>query len=668
MPLLSAFCLLAVLRLIGCTHAHVEPGLEHAMSLSRAWEAAYGLQGASPTPPAAVALPPNVPPAPHLEACSARSAWRRAVERRGAQGEAPGWAWGAHPQPPWAACHMVRVGMPHGAGWHATWCGLARHMVRLACHMVRVGMPHDASNLGRTREAQRDIWQHQLPAGDCSTQRLLVIDWPASQHGLGSQLHIMSAALSLAMQHSRVLVPTASFDRANHADHTQIAVDVAVALAPPTALLSIPLHSWLPLFIAPPTGALASFHCYFFPLVSPHCERAAADAAAAGQVGECASHEAPARDSMLASERRVVCFHGEPYSALWLEAAVAKRWWGAWYERPNTVEVKGKMAEEADVMPHCTAAWHRLVVHRSMASPGSAPQLLSYVLRAQVHRTFRSLSCLVHTLLTPFFPPPHASLTPLFPSPHASLSLCQPGQQACTLEATAWARQGLGQCAPTRTACSAAGAGSSPGSSSSSSSRSSSSSSSSSSRSGGGDGSRSDSGSSSQPAEQAVDGAGEGEAWGSEWGEEGAWEAYLPRPIVSMHVRQSDKGGEMALHSLAAHMWMAYRLRLALPHLRHIWLSSEMQTVIDEAAQYRDWTFLHSSNARTNVSVPHWDVEEAAGRHVVVGSSLAELLTAAQCDFFIGAMGSNWVRMINELRSTNGRLLHGFIALNIQEF
>ncbi|CAI5484317.1 unnamed protein product [Closterium sp. Yama58-4] len=152
-----------------------------------------------------------------------------------------------------------------------------------------------------------------------------------------------------------------------------------------------------------------------------------------------------------------------------------------------------------------------------------------------------------------------------------------------------------------------------------------------------------------------------------------------------MHVRQSDKGGEMALHSLAAHMWMAYRLRLALPHLRHIWLSSEMQvcighantaapllastqTVIDEAAQYRDWTFLHSSNARTNVSVPHWDVEEAAGRHVVVGSSLAELLTAAQCDYFIGALGSNWVRMINELRSTNGRLLRGFIALNIQEF
>ncbi|CAI7856033.1 unnamed protein product, partial [Closterium sp. NIES-53] len=74
----------------------------------------------------------------------------------------------------------------------------------------------DATNLGRTREAQRDIWQHQFPAGDCSTQRLLLIDWPASQHGLGSQLHIMSAALSLAMQHARVLVPTASFDRANH--------------------------------------------------------------------------------------------------------------------------------------------------------------------------------------------------------------------------------------------------------------------------------------------------------------------------------------------------------------------------------------------------------------------------------------------------------------------
>ncbi|CAI5964660.1 unnamed protein product [Closterium sp. NIES-64] len=497
----------------------------HTAHGAAAWEAAYGLQGVSPLPPAAVALPPSVPPAPHLEACSVRSAWRHKVEKRGAQGEAQGWARGAHPQPPW----------------------------------VRGS---DASNLGRTREAQRDIWQHQFPAGDCTTQRLLLIEWPASQHGLGSQLHIMSAALSLAMQHSRVLVPTASFDRANHAECNA-------------------------------TGALASFHCYFFPLVSPHCERAAADAAAAGQVGECASHEPPARDGVLASERRVVCFHGEPYSALWLEAAVAKRWWGAWYERPNTVEVKGKMAEEADVMPH--VHWWRAQSLRFMLRWPS-PYLCHLTNRLR-----------------------HSSLSLSIASRLSSSSALQ----SSLLRSHPHLKKTLQRNAPP---CSSARATS------------------------GGDGGASSSRRS------------------NEWGGEGAGEAYLPRPIVSMHVRQSDKGGEMALHSLAAHMWMAYRLRLALPHLRHIWLSSEMQTVIDEAAQYRDWTFLHSSNARTNVSVPHWDVEEAAGRHMVVGSSLAELLTAAQCDFFIGALGSNWVRMINELRSTNGRLLHGFIALNIQEF
>lgn len=54
-------------------------------------------------------------------------------------------------------------------------------------------------------------------------------------------------------------------------------------------------------------------------------------------------------------------------------------------------------------------------------------------------------------------------------------------------------------------------------------------------------------------------------------------EAYVPRPIVSVHVRQGDKGKEMELYSFPSYMWLAERVRLLVPNLRFVWLSTEMQ-------------------------------------------------------------------------------------------
>lgn len=56
-----------------------------------------------------------------------------------------------------------------------------------------------------------------------------------------------------------------------------------------------------------------------------------------------------------------------------------------------------------------------------------------------------------------------------------------------------------------------------------------------------------------------------------------AEEMYVPRPLVSIHVRQGDKGKEMRLHSFDAFMWAASRLRLLVPDLKNVWLSTEMQ-------------------------------------------------------------------------------------------
>ena len=76
----------------------------------------------------------------------------------------------------------------------------------------------DAANLAMTRVVQRDLWAHQFPPDDCSSARLAIFTWPPrAWNGLGSQLHILSSALDLALQHKRVLVPL--FGTFGHGDH-----------------------------------------------------------------------------------------------------------------------------------------------------------------------------------------------------------------------------------------------------------------------------------------------------------------------------------------------------------------------------------------------------------------------------------------------------------------
>ncbi|CAI7909718.1 unnamed protein product, partial [Closterium sp. NIES-53] len=89
------------------------------------------------------------------------------------------------------------------------------------------------------------------------------------------------------------------------------------------------------------------------------------------------------------------------------------------------------------------------------------------------------------------------------------------------------------------------------------------------------------------------------------------------------------------------------------------------QAVIDSLASYRDWTFLYSSNVRqaaTANNTREYDDKQS------VAASFASLLIASQADVFIGTLGSNWSRLMNELRSTNGRLFNPFIALNDGEW
>ncbi|CAI6002770.1 unnamed protein product, partial [Closterium sp. NIES-64] len=150
------------------------------------WESAYGLQAENTFPPSAISLRPDVPPAPHLEDCEARTAFRLSTEKWGERGEPPYWAvpnpaCGNVPQPPWLS--------------------LSLSVLKLAIR------GSDAANLAATRQAQADIWGQQFPPGQCKGRRVMVVEWLSmGWHGIGSQLHVMGAVLSAALLHNRTLV------------------------------------------------------------------------------------------------------------------------------------------------------------------------------------------------------------------------------------------------------------------------------------------------------------------------------------------------------------------------------------------------------------------------------------------------------------------------------
>ncbi|CAI5997216.1 unnamed protein product [Closterium sp. NIES-64] len=86
-PLCLCICACAAVQLASAV-AGEAGAMEHGMSLFRAWTAAYGLADdpRSALPPSPLALPANVPPAPHLEDCAQASFYRFIAEDRSGGG------------------------------------------------------------------------------------------------------------------------------------------------------------------------------------------------------------------------------------------------------------------------------------------------------------------------------------------------------------------------------------------------------------------------------------------------------------------------------------------------------------------------------------------------------------------------------------------------------
>ncbi|CAI5474325.1 unnamed protein product [Closterium sp. Yama58-4] len=610
-----------------------------------AWADAYGLSADSLLPPSPLSLPPSLPPAPHLEDCAALTALRQQAEQRGEGGEVPPWAGpldlcNPSPHPPWV----------RGT---------------------------DAANLAMTRVVQRDIWVNQFPGGSCADRRLLVVSWPPDfQHGVGSQVHVMTSFLSIAMRHNRTLVPDPlNYNRA----YTDQCAEM---------------------------GNSGRWECYFFPLVAPECERvvmAAKDANSVvwGREGV---------GALCASQHGVVGVEGMPYLDLdheatialcvgecvgrghecWHEwsggafmtaahdldhnATVSLRWGRPHLGRPSTVWFPPGAVANDDRTPQ--VHWWRAQAVRFMLRWPSAH--LCHVINQQRHtaygmHTANRIARFTETqseLIAAIKAAPHTTASTSTSSSSGSnssssssgssngssvgrlpaevaavggMSFASPALHAA-LARTPWAfdspthslaqdqAAAQGEVGGVGLGSEAVGAV------------------------GSGGGRRCDAGGGGgSSAAEAV----------SRLAGEVASEAYMVRPLVAVHVRGSDKEEEMGLLGLPVYLYFAHQLRLLLPDLRHAWINTESQAVIDSLASYHEWTFLYSSNTRqaaTANNTREYDDKQS------VAASFASLLIAAQADVFIGTLGSNWSRLMNELRSTNGRLFNKFIALNDGEW
>ncbi|CAI5946113.1 unnamed protein product [Closterium sp. NIES-65] len=547
------------------------------------WEEAYGLKPDVHLPPAKITLPAIVPRAPHLEDCEALTAARKESEQRGGDGEPPLWARAVNncsecnPQPPWVCVSDAgNLPLTRVVQWDLWW---EHQLFPLPFSLPCLSPPHlpsrlpspqpgaqvrgsDADNLPLTRVVQRDLWEHQLFHGSCDGRRLLVVPWPTkTHHGVGSQIHVMSTFLSLALIHNRTLVPApGSYDRA----FTETCNSTK-------------------------TGG--AWGCYFFPIVNPDCERVVSDMTASSTMPPLSSDKV-GHNRLAASGDLVVHLNASCDSQMKLEARAAKLWgdayarapnvvdythsgssrtlWGDAFARaPNVVEYMGEQPPAETnhpVVRSCAlvaipvGALHNALVGGDALVGGALVAIPVNALHAALALTshvhwWRSQS----TRFMLRWPSPHTchqsnkerhTAYGLLTASHLSrytetqteilravagntsespeskklseISAGPPGP----IESQVWTVRGFAGCKGT--------------------------------------------------CMSAADAKAIKETYASLGGE-----PFVMRPIVSVHVRQSDKGTEMRLSPLATHMFFVHRLRRHVPDLRHVWLNTEMERCVE---------------------------------------------------------------------------------------
>ncbi|KAK2968294.1 hypothetical protein RJ640_016226 [Escallonia rubra] len=143
---------------------------------------------------------------------------------------------------------------------------------------------------------------------------------------------------------------------------------------------------------------------------------------------------------------------------------------------------------------------------------------------------------------------------------------------------------------------------------------------------------------------------------------------WIPKPLLSMHVRMGDKACEMNVVEFAEYMRLATRVGKRFPHLKTIWLSTEMQDVIDKSRSYPHWKFYYTNVTRQVGNTTMATYEASLGRETSTNYPLVNFLMAAEADFFIGALGSTWCFLIDGMRNTGGKVMSGYLSVNQDRF
>ncbi|XP_013594968.1 PREDICTED: uncharacterized protein LOC106303176 [Brassica oleracea var. oleracea] len=153
--------------------------------------------------------------------------------------------------------------------------------------------------------------------------------------------------------------------------------------------------------------------------------------------------------------------------------------------------------------------------------------------------------------------------------------------------------------------------------------------------------------------------------------DESMWSSHkpwIPRPMLSVHVRMGDKACEMRVAALEEYMRLADRIRERFPELNRIWLSTEMKEVVDRSKEYGQWRFYYVEVARQVGNNLMAEYEAILEREMSTNYPLVKFLMASEADFFIGALGSIWCFLIGGMRNTGGKLMSGFLSVNKDRF
>ncbi|KAK6145312.1 hypothetical protein DH2020_022132 [Rehmannia glutinosa] len=143
---------------------------------------------------------------------------------------------------------------------------------------------------------------------------------------------------------------------------------------------------------------------------------------------------------------------------------------------------------------------------------------------------------------------------------------------------------------------------------------------------------------------------------------------WVPRPLLSMHVRMGDKACEMKVVGFEEYMHLAQKLRRSFPNLNTVWLSTEMQDVIDRSKSHHHWKFYYTNVTRQTGNMTMATYEASLGREMSTNYPLVNFLMATEADFFIGALGSTWCFLIDGMRNTGGKVMSGYLTVNKDRF